>query len=120
MWNEEIESDWRQLAEGVMQGIKEWRLRHPKATLKEIEEALDGLWAGVRGQFLQDVVLASETREMSHIPEEDGPRCPQCGERLESRGQKIRSLSTYYDQSISLKRSYGVCPACETGVFPPG
>ncbi len=120
MWDEEIESSWRQLAEEVMLGIKEWRLQHPKATLTEIEEAMDRLWARARARFLQDVALASEAREMRHVPEEGGPRCRACDHLLERRGQKTRSLTTCYDQRINLKRSYGVCPACEAGLFPPG
>ncbi len=120
MWNEEIEISWQQLAEEVILGIKEWRLQHLRATFTEIEQAMDGLWGRARARFLQDVALASEAREMSNIPEEGGPRCAACGRLLESRGQKIRSLTTYYDQRINLKRSYGVCPACGTGLFPPG
>ncbi len=120
MWDVEIESSWRQLAEEVILGIKEWRLQHPRATFTEIEQAMDGLWGRARARFLQDVALASEAREMRNIPEQGGSRCPACGHRPESRGQKIRSLSTHYEQRINLKRSYGFCPACKTGVFPPG
>jgi hypothetical protein len=32
---------WRALSEEVIGGIKEWRLRHPKATLREIGAAVD-------------------------------------------------------------------------------
>ena len=120
MWNEEVESSWHRLGEEVILGIKEWRLQHPRATLTEIEQAMDGLWGRARARFLQDVALASEAREMGNIPEEGGSRCPACGHLLESRGQKIRSLTTHYEQRINLKRSYGVCPACGTGLFPPG
>jgi hypothetical protein len=120
MWDEEIESSWRQLAEEVILGMKEWRLQHPRATLTEMEEALDGLWARARGRFLQDVALASAAREIGDVGGDGGSLCPQCWHPLESRGQKTRSLSTYYDQCITLKRSYGVCPSCGTGFFPPG
>ena len=120
MWNQELEGSWQQLAEEVLLGIKEWRLQHPKATFKEIEEAVDRGLARARARLLQDVALASEAAKVSSLAGDGGPQCPQCGHPLESRGQKVRSLTTHYDQSINLKRSYGVCPACGTGLFPPG
>ena len=99
---------------------KEWRLQHPKASFKKIEEAVDGSLARARARLLQDVALASDATKVSSGPEGGGTKCPQCGQCLKSRGQSTRSLSTHYDQRISLKRSYGVCPACGTGLFPPG
>jgi hypothetical protein len=120
MRDQEVESSWQRLAEEVLLGVKEWRLQHPKATLKEIEEAVDAGWARARARIVQDLALASEATEVSSDPEGGGPKCPQCSHSLESRGQHTRSLTTSYNQSISLKRSYGVCPACGTGLFPPG
>jgi len=32
---------WDELAEDVLSGMKEWRLQHPKATLRQIKAALD-------------------------------------------------------------------------------
>lgn len=120
MWNEEAERVVQELAEEVMQGVKEWRLKNPKATFREIEAAVDGRWARARARLLQEVALASDATKVSSGPEGGGTECPQCGQCLESRGQGTRSLSTHYDQRISLKRSYGVCSACGTGLFPPG
>ena len=120
MWNKEIENSWEQQAEEVILGIREWRVQHPKATLKEIEEAVDASLARARARLVQDVALASEATKVSSGPADEGLRCGRCDHRLESRGQGTRSLSTYYDQRINLKRSYMVCPACGTGLFPPG
>ena len=120
MWNKGIEDSWEQQAEEVILGIREWRLQHPKATFEEIEETVDASLARARARLLQDVALASEAAKVSNDPEDEGLRCGRCDHRLESRGQATRSLSTYYDQRISLKRSYMVCPACRTGISPPG
>ena len=120
MWNEEIEQVWRGLSAEVILEVKEWRLQHAKASFKEIEEAVDGSLARARARLLQDVALASEATKVSSVQEGRGSQCPQCSHPLESRGQRTRSLITNYDQSINLKRSYGVCPACGTGLFPPG
>ena len=38
---DDFDAKWQELAEEVMSGMKEWRLQHPKATLKEIEQALN-------------------------------------------------------------------------------
>jgi len=120
MWSEETERRLQELSEEVILEVKEWRLQHPKATFREIEAAVDESWARARARVGQEVSLASEAREMSSDPEGGGYRCPQCRHPLESRGQRSRDLLTHYNQSINLKRSYGVCPACGTGLFPPG
>jgi hypothetical protein len=33
---EDFDAQWHELAEDVLTGMKEWRLRHPRATLCEI------------------------------------------------------------------------------------
>jgi len=65
VWNKESEDSWEQQAEEVLLGIKEWRLQHPKATFKEIEEAVDASLAKARARLLQDVALASEAAKGS-------------------------------------------------------
>ncbi len=42
-----FEQQWRTLSEEVISGMKEWRDQHPKATLREIEEALDERLGGL-------------------------------------------------------------------------
>jgi len=119
VWDKEVEARWQQLTDEVMTGMKEWRLQHPKATFREIEAALDERLARVRARMLQDVALASAAAEVRMAKPEDRPRCPKCGHLMEARGQDTRSLTTNYNQTIDLKRSYAVCPVCETGLFPP-
>ena len=119
MWDEGINERQRELLEESMLKVKEWRLEHPKATFKEIEEAMDRIWARARAQLLQDVALASEARTVEHDREGGGARCPGCGGLLGNRGEKTRGLSTHHDQRVELKRGYGYCPGCGTGVFSP-
>jgi len=118
-WNQELEARWQQLADEVMTGMKEWRLQHPKATLKEIEAALDEHLAKVRARMLQDIALASAAADISGVKEQERPRCPKCGQPMQAHGKDSRSLTTNYNQTITLKRSYAVCPVCGTGLFPP-
>ena len=118
MWDEGIESNWSRLAEGMMLEIREWWELHPKATFTQIEEAIDRLMAQARAQFIQDVALASEARGIRRESEANRPRCPQCGSRLESRGEAVRRLSTSHAQPVELRRGRGVCPACGAGFSP--
>ncbi len=37
----DFDAQWDELAAEVLSGMKEWRLQHPKATLRQIETALD-------------------------------------------------------------------------------
>jgi len=37
----DFDAQWRTLSEEVLSGMKEWRLQHPRATLSEMEAALD-------------------------------------------------------------------------------
>ena len=116
---EDWDARWHQLAEEVITGMKEWRLQHPKATYREIETALDERLARVRARMLEDAALVSRAVEWE-AESVDHPVCAQCGTPLQPRGKEPRELTTEYDQVIRLERRYGVCPKCETGLFPLG
>ena len=112
--------EWRALADEVLSGMGQWRREHPKATWREIEQALDERLSRLRARMLEDVAQASAACEWKEQPEEERPRCPSCGQALVSRGSKGRSLRAPGGQEVSLQRSYGVCPGCGLGLFPPG
>jgi YgiT-type zinc finger domain-containing protein len=116
-WTEGVEAHCRQLSEEVLVGMKEWRAAHPKATLREIETALDEKLTKVRARMLQDVALASRAADLGA----SGERvvCPQCGQAMEARGRAERTLTTTGNQEIVLQRSSAVCPSCGEGLFPP-
>jgi uncharacterized protein with PIN domain len=116
----DFDAQWRTLSEEVLSGMKEWRLQHPRATLSEMEAALDERLAGQRARMLEDMALASEVADLSRMPMEERPSCPECGKPLSSRGQEERRLQTVGQQQIVLKRSYAVCPTCRVGFFPSG
>src|SRR5437667_9842520 len=120
MWSADVEARWRELSEEVITGMAEWRGQHPRATLTEIEAALDERLAHVRARMLQDTALASAATDVSQLPEEERPRCPECGHTLEARGQEGRTLRPTYDRPVTLRRSYARCPACGAGLYPPG
>ena len=115
-----MDQRWPQEAEAILTGFKEWRLRHPRATLSEIEAALDARLARLRVRLLEDAALASAAADLAALPAGDRPRCPRCGAAMALRGPAARHLTTTYEQPLTLRRHYAVCAACDQAVFPPG
>jgi RNase P subunit RPR2 len=116
---EDFDTQWHELAEDVLVGMKEWRLQHPKATFCEIEQALDERLSKVRVRMLQDLALASTAADIQAVQEQERPVCAKCGTPLASDGRKVRHLVTQHNQEVTLEWSYGVCPTCGAGFFPP-
>ena len=100
--------------------ITQWRKEHPKATWAEIEAAIDEQINQLRAQLIQDVVQMGESEDWSEMPEEERPRCATCGKPLWARGKQTRYLQTNGGEAVKLTRTYGTCPDCEVGFFPPG
>ena len=122
MRQEDFDRDWEAAGKELLTRMKAWRLAHPKATLDEIERALDKRMRELRGEMLEDIAQASDLADVRAQPEAERPVCPKCGARLGPRGQEQRTLETDGDQRITLTltRSYAVCPECKAGFFPPG
>lgn len=116
----DFEAQWHEMAEDAISGMKEWRLQHPRATWREIEQALDERLAKMRARMLQDAALASAAADITGADAAERPVCPECGAALVGRGTAVRELTTQHNQTVRLTRSYGVCPQCGAGLFPPG
>ncbi len=101
-------------------GMTQWRKEHPKATWAEIEAAVDERINQLRAQLIQDVVQMGETEEWSQKPLEERPTCTTCGKPLLARGEQTRFLQTTGGEAVKLTRTYGTCPQCGVGFFPPG
>ena len=119
-WAKGVEERWRALSEEVLVGFREWRDRHPKATLVEIEAALDERWAAARARMLADAALASAAADLTEAPPGERPVCGGCGGELRAHGLERRSLTTARNRAIQLERSQAECPTCGRWVFPPG
>ncbi len=102
--------DWATRMATLEQEVHAWSQAHPKATLSEIEDELDRRLQAARAELLDDVVARVTGDE----------RCSQCGGPLMGRGQRERTLTTQGGETLSLTRRYLHCPACESGLFPPG
>jgi hypothetical protein len=99
--------------------MREWRNQHPKATLREIETELDTRLARMRARMLEDLALQSTAAAWQETARLQAPTCPQCGTPLDERGTHPRTLLTHGGQEVTLERSYGICPTCQSGLFPP-
>ena len=118
--NEDMDRTWRTLSEEVLSGMKEWRLAHPKATFREIEQAVEERVNRLKTRMLADAALASDARDWREAPPEERPTCPTCDTLLVRRGQHPRHLQITGGYDVALTRTYGTCPICGTGLFPPG
>jgi hypothetical protein len=114
------EHAWLTKSAEILADIKAWRQAHPKATFVEIEAEVHQRLMQLEAQVLQDAALASESREWSHTSGQAGPVCPTCAIPLEARGEHQRTLQGNGGQSVQLERTYGTCPKCGAGLFPPG
>lgn len=115
-----FDRDWDQRSKEALEGLKEWRLSHPRATLKEIEMATDQRLDRLRSQLIADTATASDCADWESASETGQPSCPSCQVGLKPRGVRKRELQSQGPASITLNRQYGVCPACNAGLFPPG
>lgn len=117
---EAMDKEWRALSEEILSGMKEWRLAHPKATLREIEQEASERVSRLQARMVQDVAIASPTADWRRLPQEERPTCPNCAKALIPRGKRKRQLQGSGGREVELNRSYGTCPDCGMGLFPPG
>lgn len=95
----------------VKPALAAWRAAHPRATMREIEEAVEEQVAKLRAEFLAEVAQQSQADGQAN--------CERCGSKLAMRGRRTRRLRANGGEPIVLERSYAVCPICKLGVFPP-
>jgi uncharacterized protein with PIN domain len=118
---EERRAEWRRLAEEVGRELAEWRAAHPRATLAEIEEVVLASMERLQGRYLEDLAQASAAADLAATPAEERPTCPGCGGRLAPAGRQERAVQPPRQaRALRLRRSYAVCAACGSGLFPPG
>ena len=94
--------------------MRQWRQANPKATLTEIEEAVEAELAQLRKQLVEAMVQ----EEAAGAPEE--PDCPQCGGKMAKNGRRQRKLKGKEGQTIELDRQQWRCLSCGATLFPPG
>lgn len=114
------EARWAAQIEAVVGGLRAWRALHPRATFREIAEALDGKLDPLRAQMLAEAAGASPAGRFTEAGAAERPRCTGCGGKLIGRGRRRRRIVTRGDATVDLEREYGTCATCGGGAFPPG
>ena len=117
--NEPFDQQWHALSDEVLSGMRDWRTQHPKATFREIENAVDAHLARLRAQMLQDSAMHSPAADWAELPPAEQPTCPQCAQPLTRRGLHTRHLTSHHEQPVRLSRQYATCHHCGRGFFPP-
>ncbi len=117
MENEQISQRWHQQSQEASHAIAQWRQVHPRATLAEIETAVDEQMNQMRARMIEEVAHTSPS--IQEEAQQDRQRCPQCGERMHARGKHQRRLQTQGGQQVTLHRQYQSCPRCGYSFFPP-
>lgn len=110
--------EWLEEAKQVFAQVEGFNTAQPHATWADIETAVDGALAGLRRDMLADSVQGHALADFRGAAER--PCCPHCGAALQADGQHTREVITQGDEVVRLDRTYGRCPDCGAGVFPPG
>jgi hypothetical protein len=96
----DVDRRWRELSDEVLSSMKEWRLQHPRATLRDVEAAIDERLGGLRTRMVEDAALASGAAASDEPAA--APVCRTYGTPLQDRGDHPRELATYGGQIVSL------------------
>jgi DNA repair exonuclease SbcCD ATPase subunit len=114
------QDEWAATFQQASETVSQWRQKHPRATLTDIENSVDKQLARVRTAMIQDLALESELTDLKKLPPGARPKCPECGRPLSANGKQTRQLITNHEQSVKLERSKGYCRRCRISFFPPG
>jgi ribosomal protein S27AE len=108
------------LFEEIITGMKEWRASHPKATMREIEIEARERVSRLEAHLIEDSALLGQANEWADKEPQERPTCVTCGEALVARGKHKRRLQATRGREVEVERTYGTCPKCGAGFFPPG
>ena len=111
--------EWVKKFQQASSEISDWRGQHPRASLTEIENAVDDELAKLRAEMIQELALESALTDIKRLPAEERPKCPKCWRPVVANGKQKRRLTTTYEQSVELERSKGYCSNCRVSYFPP-
>lgn len=82
--------------------------------LNKIEETVNELKFGLTSLLVESMVEVQGERQAG-----PGPKCPECGQEMYSKGKRRRRVATSQGE-IEIARRYHYCEACGQGFFPPG
>ncbi len=98
--------------------LRQWRREHPHATFDEIDAEVARQYDLVQAAVVAELSAAAPAGSVDAVSE--AVCCPQCQTTMQRRGRRTRRIPTRRGVPVALTRDYYVCPACGTGLFPPG
>jgi ribosomal protein S27AE len=110
----------RQMSLEILTEIKEWRRAHPRATYVQIEDEVHKQLMQLEARLIESAVEESPSQEWGRGSEQEAAQCPKCAASLQARGKQKRTLQGNGGENVTLSRTYGTCPKCGEGLFPPG
>jgi RNase P subunit RPR2 len=113
------EQTWQKMSMEILTDVKEWRKANPRATYVQIEDEVHKRVMQLEARLIQEAAEESPSREWGRGSEHEAPLCPKCATALQARGKQKRTLQGNGGQSVTLSRTYGTCPKCGEGLFPP-
>jgi uncharacterized protein with PIN domain len=109
------EEERKNIDADLIEGLNKWREKHPRATMREIEEEIDRRMTEMRARLIADTVMKSTS---TGNEKEKKEICPKCGGEVKKKGKKKRKLETNGGQEIEFEREYVTCQSCGHGFFP--
>jgi uncharacterized protein with PIN domain len=98
----------------IRERLRQWRREHPQATFDEIDAEVSQQYARLHAEVVAELSTTGDAARAVR------PMCPDCQQPMHRRGRRCRAVATRRGVEAELVRDYYVCPACGTGVFPPG
>ena len=91
-----------------------WYDAHPEATFDEMDEEVGEEGRGHLGRLVELTLRRGDLGAKA-----EAPRCERCGGEMVFKGyprKEVHGLKV----EVGVRRAYYICPACESGVSPPG
>ena len=111
---EGLRMELRQGAERMIEEVLDWWEGTEEPNFKQIEEKVLQVRQKVSEKVAEVLIQGQERVQLAK-----SPTCPKCGQGMEYKGQKEKTVEGLLGQ-VRLRRAYYYCPACQAGLFPPG
>ncbi|MDH3360533.1 MAG: hypothetical protein OEL55_06640 [Desulfobulbaceae bacterium] len=104
----------QELADELSRKMRQWQQANPKATLTDIEKAVEAELAQLRKRLVEEMV------QEKGVGMQTAPECGQCGGKMVKNGRRQRTLQSKEGEAIHLDRQQWRCLSCGATLFPPG
>ena len=113
--DEVTQDGWDLAGRAVAQEVAGWRRGHPRATLTEIELAVEAAVSRLQGRLVEDLANGAGAASAG-----ERPNCTECGRPMVRRGRHKREvLLARRATPLPLAREDWGCSSRGTGLFPP-